>query len=90
MSTIDVKDLMDDVTFSLEATGPKSQNMTLKNQQMIQLMGMVQDPAQKQKLFDELLRTMNLNPEDYASDIPVATEGGDMPTPEVNPDAPLQ
>jgi len=90
LSTIDVKDLMDDVTFSLEATGPKSQNMTLKNQQMIQLMGMVQDPAQKQKLFDELLRTMNLNPEDYASDIPVATEGGDMPTPEVNPDAPLQ
>jgi len=39
--------------------------MTLKNQQMMQLMGMVEDPTQKEKLFEELMRSMNLNPDDF-------------------------
>lgn len=70
LSTIDVQDVVDDFIFSLEATGPKSQNMTLKNQQMMQLMGMVEDPTQKEKLFEELMRSMNLNPDDFKWDMP--------------------
>lgn len=71
LKNVDIKDLMDNVTFSLEATGPKSQNMTVQNQQMLQLLQMAPtlvDPQTGQsyispeKIVDKLLLSMNIDP----------------------------
>ena len=70
LSNVDLKDLMDNVTFSLDATGPKSQNLTLNNQQMMQLLQLAPSlvdengkPAFKvTELVNNLLKSMNIDP----------------------------
>jgi hypothetical protein len=63
--------LLDNVTFSLDATGPKSQNMTLKSQQMLQLLQLAPnlvDPQTGQgimkprEIVAEYLKNINIDP----------------------------
>jgi len=65
LKSVDPKEILDSVTFSFEATGPKSQSLTLKNQQMMQLLQMTQDPNMHKNVMTELLKSMNLDPEEF-------------------------
>jgi len=100
LKSIDIKDLMDGFIFSLEATGPKSQNMTMKNQQLLQLIQMgptLVDETGKpmlktREVVADFLKSMNIDPTDLLTDeaSPEAQVPGVAPTPEVNMGTPAK